>query len=296
MAIAKKILMIEPVGFASNPHTAIDNHFQQLISDGETEEKAKKEFHHLREQLENAGIEVIVFLPRDNISTPDAVFPNNWFSTHEDKLVLYPMKAENRRKERREEIIKILVDRYPQVIDLTKKENEEIFLEGTGSIVIDDINQTAFASLSGRTDKNLFIEWCKLTGYKPLVFRSTDRDGKEIYHTNVLITIGDKFAIVCLDAIKDSLEKKSVEDALLKNRITLIKISIEQLHCFCGNCLLLQNEEGENFLVMSTTAYRAFTNDQIAKIIKYATIIHSELHTIETNGGGSARCMIAELF
>ena len=297
---AKKVLLIDPGNFFSNPQTAHDNFFQQdhnpAVAD-EINQKALEEFNSLRQKLVASGIHAEVYIPDDGLETPDAVFCNNWFSTHEEStLILYPLKAPNRRLERRGDLINQLKTRYNSCIDLSSNENKNLFLEGTGSLVLDHENKIAFASLSQRTDINVLSDWSKLMNYETVTFISYDADGQVIYHTNVMMCIGTGFAIVCLDAISSKEEKSKVKSKLLQTGKTLIEISIEQVHHFCGNCLALQNDSQINFLVMSENAFQHFSKEQIATIEQYCQIICSDLKTIETFGGGSARCMLAELF
>jgi hypothetical protein len=292
--------MVEPRDFVSNPQTLGDNFFQQnpsSISAEELDSKTKKEFDALVEVLADAGIEARVFRQKDSLITPDAVFPNNWFSTMPDgTCVLYPMMAENRRQERRAEILTFLDANYRKIIDLTHDENRGIFLEGTGSLVIDHKNKIAYASLSQRTSSNLIFEWEKLTGYQAILFSSYDKNKQIVYHTNVVMCLAEKFAIVCLDAMEDEDSRDRVKRSLLETGHEIIKISLEQMSQFCGNCLELENPKSEKFLIMSSWAFNHFTEAQMEKIEKHCKILQSDLHTIETFGGGGARCMVAELF
>ncbi len=296
MILSEKILMIEPRGFTLNEETSADNFFQTTTTLKAPAETAMKEFHELKNKLMKAGIEVTVFSPVDELISPDGVFPNNWFSTTpHGQLIIYPMMASNRRIERRKEIIDRIKKKYTRVIDLTHLEEQKLFLEGTGSLVIDHENKTAYASLSQRTSKEALIEWSKHLDYEINMFESYDQNDEIIYHTNVVMTLGEGFAIICLDAIKENKDREALQEKLsAKNE--LIIITREQMHAFCGNCLGLKNNSGDRFIVMSTQAYQAFTEKQKNRMIRYATILHSGLSTIETLGGGSARCMIAELF
>jgi len=300
---ASKVLMIEPSlvsGIVSNPQTAGDNFFQQPVSSTAGEElamKAKKEFDGLVEILVDAGIEVHVFKQNDSLETPDAIFPNNWFSTLPGSImVLYPMMAANRRLERRPDIISFLGRNYSRKIDLTHDENRGIFLEGTGSLVIDHSNKIAYASLSQRTSSNLVYEWSKLTGYESVMFSAYDKNAKVIYHTNVMMCVGERFAIVCMEAIADQDGRERVKKSLMDTGHEVVEITMDQMHHFCGNCLELENNKGEKFLLMSSNAFHHFSEDQKTRIQKYCTILHSGLDIIETFGGGGARCMTAELF
>ncbi len=296
MILSDKVLMIEPKGFTFNPKTSGDNFFQTQSVIKFPAETAMKEFQELKFKLMRAGITVIAISPEDNLETPDSVFPNNWFSTTPyGQFILYPMMAANRRLERRSEIVKRFKPEYKELIDLSSLEEKEMFLEGTGSIVADHENKIAYASLSKRTNLEALKEWGKKTGYELVTFSSFDKNGNVIYHTNVVLTLGEGFAIVCLDAIKDAKEKENVRKKLAeKNEI--LTLNLDQLHAFCGNCLELKNHKGDKYLVMSAQAYNAFTEGQKNTLIRHTSIIYSGLNTIETLGGGSARCMMAELY
>lgn len=295
-----KILMVEPDSFYANPQTAIDNFFQQNLKGSSIEDihaAAKDEFFSFVDQLTKTGIDVTVFRQGDVLQTPDATFPNNWFSTHPGGiLILYPMSATNRRLERRTGIIDSLKKEYPTVIDLTSHENKNHFLEGTGSLVIDHKHRIAYASLSTRTSIVVLVEWSKRMSYELISFTSFDINQNVVYHTNVMMTLADDFAIVCMEAIHDLSEKNKLKTRLNETNHEILEISLDQMHCFCGNCLSLENTSGQKFLVMSDEAYAHFTKDQLRLIEKSCSIIHSNLKTIETYGGGGARCMMAELF
>jgi hypothetical protein len=295
MILSEKVLMVEPRGFAFNSKTT-DNTFQTKANIKFPVETALKEFHDLKNKLMRAGITVIVISPEDGQSTPDGVFPNNWFSTTPyGQFILYPMMAANRRLERRKEIIDRIKKPYKELIDFSPMEEKELFLEGTGSIVADHEKKIAYASLSQRTNKEVLQEWSQRMGYELVLFSSYDKNGKIIYHTNVVIALCDGFAVVCLEAIKDEHERKMVKKKLAESN-ELILITLEQLHSFCGNCLELKNSNGEKFLIMSAQAYNAFSESQKSELIRHTSIIYSAIPTIEHIGGGSARCMLAELF
>jgi hypothetical protein len=296
MFLSEKVLMVEPRGFNFNVETSADNFFQSANSPKAPGEAAMKEFHELKNKIMKTGITVTVISPNDGIITPDGVFPNNWFSTTPGgELILYPMMAVNRRNERRKEIINRVNKEYKTLIDLSPLENKNAFLEGTGSLVIDHENKIAYASLSKRTSKEALEEWCRVTNYEPVTFTSYDQNNEIIYHTNVVLTLGDGFCIVCLDAIKDDDERDLLRKKLGEKN-ELIIINHAQLKSYCGNCLQLKNHNGEKFLIMSAKAYQAFSEQQKCRLIRYTNIIYSGLSTIESIGGGSARCMIAELF
>jgi hypothetical protein len=296
MQLSEKILMIEPRGFAFNRETSKDNFFQSPGSIKAPVESALKEFHEMKKKLMKAGIMVTVVSPDDSQPTPDSVFPNNWFSTTPDgELILYPMMAANRRKERRNEIIDKLKKTYSKVIDLSPLEQREMYLEGTGSLVIDHENKRLYASLSKRTNEEALKEWNKNKGYELIVFTSYDQNNETIYHTNVMLSLGDGFAIACLESIRDNDQREMLKKKLEEHN-ELFTITLAQMQSFCGNCLALRNNAGEKFLIMSSQAYNAFSEHQKSRLIRLVTIIYSPLTTIETLGGGSARCMMAELF
>ena len=296
---ARRVLMIEPIGFRSNPETVADNAFQRAPG-GESpqalEIAAREEFARLREVLESRGVEVEWRPAAADRESPDAVFPNNWFSTHRDgKLVLYPMMAPSRRRERREEVVDALRERYPDVVDFTSHEADDRFLEGTGSLVIDERAGIVYASESPRTDRRLVYEWAERMGLAPIVFRATDATGRPIYHTNVVMSVGSEWAVVCADAI-DPLDRSEVLASLAETGRETLFLSLEQMAAFCGNVLELENERGDTLVVMSTRAFHAFTREQRSALEKHAELVHADLATIETHGGGSARCMLAELY
>lgn len=298
--LASKVLMVSPDDFGFNHDTASDNFFQKdfSLTDSEIKSEAQKEFLTFKSLLEDAAIEVAVFSPRYSVPCPDAVFPNNWFSTHSSgTAVLYPMKAASRRNERHPAIIQYLNEHYKNIIDLSENENEDKVLEGTGSIVIDHKNKTAYASVSLRTDESLFNEWCVLMNHKPVVFHTVDENEKPIYHTNVMLCIGDGFAIACLESIKDIQERKQLRDSLIGNGHKLVEISLSQMNNFAANALALRNNKDEQVLVISSNGWNALNSNQQNQIHTFCSqIITPELSIIETCGGGSARCMLAELF
>jgi len=293
------ILMIRPVNFGFNEQTAGSNAFQNRNAEQQqVQDKALKEFDGLVGVLRQNGVEVIVVDDTPQPHTPDSIFPNNWVSFHQDGTVfLYPMMAENRRLERREDIIMGLEDEFKikHVIDLSRFEHEHKFLEGTGSMVLDRENKIAYACLSPRTNKGVLDLFCKESGYKPVLFHAVDENGMDIYHTNVLMCIGSRFAVMCLDSIKDENEKNSVTSALKLTHKDIIAISFAQMNQFAGNMLELKNKAGENLLVMSENAYNSLSSDQKTSLEKYCRILYADINTIENNGGGSARCMIAEV-
>lgn len=292
------LLMIQPVNFGFNAETAVNNSFQKNI-EGNIQQMALKEFTDLVELLRENKVDVTVIEDTSEPFTPDSIFPNNWISFHEDgRIFLYPMFAPNRRQERKVHVIeqvKALFD-VTEITDLSKYETEQIYLEGTGSMVLDRNNKIAYACLSLRTNKRLLTEFCSLTDYVPIVFRSTDSTGADIYHTNVMMCMADNYAVVCLESISNEEEKNAVIYNLEKTNKEIIEISQSQLNAFAGNMLQVKNIDAEQLLIMSTQAYESLTSTQIRILEKYNRIIHSSLLTIETAGGGSARCMMAEVF
>ena len=303
--ITNTLLMIRPVAFRMNEQTAVNNYYQQAVGDDpeEVQNKALKEFDDFVVKLRKAGVEVIVVEDTLIPNTPDSIFPNNWISFHENGTVgLYPMFAENRRLERREDILDLLEEKgfeIKDVVDYTSAEDEEIFLEGTGSLLLDRVNKKAYCALSPRADEDLFIEFCEDFEYDPVIFHAYQTvNGKRelIYHTNVMMALGEKFAVICLDSIDDKNEKKNVIAHLRKDHKEIIAISEEQVAHFAGNMLQVIGKNDERFTVMSRAAYKSLTAGQIATIEKSSTILYSDLTTIETAGGGSARCMMAEVF
>jgi hypothetical protein len=287
--------MVRPVAFASNAQTLSDNHFQIASEDAQQAQSAAlEEFNQLVQLLEHAGVSVVCFDDSATPHTPDSLFPNNWFSTHVDGLCLYPMKPANRRLERKRPILDWLKARYGTVWDYTDGESEEAFLEGTGSMVLDRVHQRAYACRSSRTDATMFDRWCQQHNYEPVVFDAVDRTGNSIYHTNVLMSVGDGIAVFCEDACSPS-DQEKVKAELSKTGHEVVCVSFDQLDNFCGNVLMLRGESGF-VMAMSQTAYTAFSPEQRNTIERYATIVHAPIPTIEKHGGGSVRCMLAELF
>ncbi len=293
------ILMIRPVNFGFNEQTAGSNAFQNRNAEQQqVQNKALNEFDNLVKLLQNNGVEVIVVDDTHEPHTPDSIFPNNWVSFHQDgNVFLYPMMAENRRLERREDIIMQLEDEFTvkHVIDLSRFEHEHKFLEGTGSMVLDRENKIAYACISPRTDKEILALFCKQTGYKEVSFYAFDQNHQAIYHTNVLMCIGSKFAVICLDSITDDNERNAVLTILKLTHKEIINISFTQMNQFAGNMLELKNKSGESLLVMSKNAYQSLGQDQKTALEKYCKLLYADINTIENNGGGSARCMIAEV-
>ena len=300
------ILMIRPVNFRMNEQTAVNNYYQKALSDtlpATINAKAQKEFDDFVLKLKENGIDVIVVKDTDNPNTPDSIFPNNWISFHENgDVALYPMFAENRRLERREDVLEILEENnfnIENIVDYTEAEEEDFFLEGTGSMILDRENRKAYCAISPRADEELFIEFCEDFEFTPVVFvanQTVENKREAIYHTNVMMCIAEQFAIICLASIDDKKERKSVLKHLKENGKEVIDISEQQVNAFAGNMLQVKGKDNERFLVMSSSAYHSLRQEQVQKIEKYNSIIHSSLATIETCGGGSARCMMAEVF
>jgi len=301
MQTTDTVLMIEPVAFGFNKQTAVNNYFQ-VQQEGNVQDKALKEFNAFVEKLRAKDINVITIKDTLEPKTPDSIFPNNWVSFHADgKVVLYPMFAENRRLERRDDIINQIKEQFEvtEVIDYSGAEKDNLFLEGTGSMIFDHDNKLAYGSVSLRLDEGLFRKFCSDFGFQPVVFHSYQTAGEErlpIYHTNVMMCVADQFVVICLDCIDDESERNNVIETIKNSGKELIEISEDQMQNFAGNMLQVQNQSGKRFLVMSQSAYKSLNRDQVSAIEKYCEIIYSDLEVIETNGGGSARCMLAEVF
>ncbi|RLJ64404.1 hypothetical protein CLV86_1522 [Lacinutrix venerupis] len=299
------ILMIRPVAFRMNEQTAVNNYFQEDIQlkNAEINAKAQEEFDAFVEKLTAVGVNVIVEDDDILMDTPDSIFPNNWVSFHENGNVgLYPMFAENRRRERREEVFARLEKegfKINDIIDYTTAENENVFLEGTGSLLLDRVNDKAYCALSPRADEGLFIEFCEDFEYTPVVFTANQTvDGKRlpIYHTNVMMCLAETFSVICLDSIDDKKERKNVIKNLKADGKEIINITEEQMANFAGNMLQVRGKDNKLYLVMSQAAHNSLSQAQINIIERHCEILSSSLETIETCGGGSARCMMAEVF
>ena len=291
--------MIKPVAFDFNAETAVNNAFQQEGSNENAQQKAEAEFDGFVQKLTAAGVDVTVVQDTAVPHTPDSIFPNNWISFHQNgSIVLYPMYAVNRRAERKQHVLDTIAAKFEvkKQLDFTSKENENHFLEGTGSMVLDREKKIAYACLSPRTHKTVFEEWCSKMNYTPCSFYSVDENGGEIYHTNVMMCVADQYVVICLDSIRDTAERDHVLDTITDSGKKIIEISYGQMNRFAGNMLQVQNKTGQRYLVMSSQAYNALTPAQVNELESYHPIIHSDLTTIETNGGGSARCMMAEVF
>lgn len=300
------ILMIRPVAFRMNEQTAVNNYYQKVLeglSPATVNAAAQQEFDQFVQKLKEVGVEVIVVEDTRLPDTPDSIFPNNWISFHENKdVVLYPMFAENRRQERREDILDILEENgfeIENVVDYTAAEIDGYFLEGTGSMIIDRVHQKVYCALSPRADEELLIEFCEDFELTPVIFeafQTVEAKRKHMYHTNVMMCIGEKFAVICSDAIDDKKERKMVLDNLKADGKELIFISEEQVNNFAGNMLQVTGSNEKSYIVMSKSARESLDSSQVKQLEKYGAILSANLDTIEACGGGSARCMMAEIF
>lgn len=294
------VLMIQPVHFSFNEQTAKSNSFMNRLTKNQSvHSKALREFDLFAEKLTRSGIRVLIVQDAPEPHSPDSIFPNNWISTHADGTIFtYPMEAENRRTERRVEILDLLKTSFKclQLIDLSYFEREHKFLEGTGSMVLDRINKIVYSCLSSRTHPEVLAAFCEKAGYQSLTFKATDSDGKVIYHTNVMMYIGAHLAIICLEAVTDIQQRLLVRQSLERTGKEIIEIDFGQLHHFAGNAIELKNKDGDSFLVLSEQAFKSLSANQLAQIRNHCKPLISPLYTIENAGGGSARCMIAEIF
>lgn len=300
--ITDTILMVRPVAFRMNEQTAVNNYFQKDLTADNVNERAQAEFDEFASKLKKVGVNVIVVNDKLEDDSPDSIFPNNWVSFHENgDIGLYPMFAENRRKERRLEYFARLEEegfKIKNIVDYTEAEEHDLFLEGTGSLLLDRVNRKAYCALSPRADEDLLIEFCEDFEFTPVIFNANQSVGgkrKAIYHTNVMMCLAENFAVICLDTIDNAKERKNVLKHLKEDGKEVITITEEQMHEFAGNMLQVQGKDNK-FLVMSARAHGSLNKDQIAKIEKHCEILSSDLHVIETCGGGSARCMMAEVF
>lgn len=301
---ANTVLMVRPVAFHANPLTRASNSFmdEDLALDEEQQQLAAlAEFEGLVGALREAGVRVLVFDDTRAPGTPDSVFPNNWVSFHADgTVVLYPMMAENRRTERRMDIIEALSSDghfgVREIIDLSIHEQQQKFLESTGSLVLDRPNRVAYACLSARTDVEVLGEFAQRLDYETLAFEALDRDGQPIYHTNVMMAQGDGFAVVCTDAIHDVAQRTAVVRRIASLGHELIEISYTQMEHFCGNMLELEDQQGGKVLAMSSRAHDALGAAQREALARHARFVHAPINVIEDSAGGSVRCMLAEIF
>lgn len=297
------ILMIRPATFRKNEETAANNHYQKDADVEDVHDQATEEFDGMVNDLRARGVDVIVVEDDPSTDTPDALFPNNWVSFHADGRVgLYPMFASNRRLERREDILHDLVHTHgfelDEIVDFTEFEDHDAFLEGTGSMVLDRVHGKAYAALSPRTDRNAFEQWCESMNLEGIVFEALQTVGNErlpIYHTNVMMAIGTGWAAVCLDCVDHADDRALLRESLEADGLTIIPLSEAQINRFAGNMLEVQTRAGEKLIVMSQNAFDILGEDQRATLGQFGTLVHNNLNTIETCGGGSARCMMAEI-
>lgn len=299
--ITDTIMMIRPKHFGFNPETAENNTFQSNEGDEskqEVKELAKQEFDRFVSLLEGHGLNIVVMEDKDKPQKPDAVFPNNWISFHQNgSIITYPMFSPIRREERREDIIQEMEKRFGfnRRYSFEYYEEEDLFLEGTGSMILDRTNKIVYACDSDRTDIQILDKWAVLCEYKKILFHAYDREGNPIYHTNVMMALGESFAVVCLDTIQDEEERKIIIRTLEETSKEIIEITLDQVLHFAGNVLHVTNNL-ESFVVMSTQAFESLDNHQIQALEKHGKILHSGISTIEQNGGGGVRCMMAEVF
>lgn len=306
MQTTSKLLMVRPARFAFNDETAQNNHFQQKTEHPEQEseqdkiaEDALREFDAFVKLLRANDVDVTVVQDTIDPHTPDSIFPNNWFTSHfSGELVLYPMFAPNRRMERKPHILNMLKRNmnHRKVVDLTFWEEEGEFLEGTGSMVFDRRKKIAYCCRSPRTSEKVLTDFCSRMNFQPIIFDAVDKNDNQIYHTNVMMEIGLQVSIICLESIKDDNERKRVISQLTSSGKIIVDISLDQVAQFTGNMLEVKSRNGNPLMVMSTSAYNALTADQENIISTYNKIVTADLDTIEKNGGGSARCMLAEIF
>lgn len=302
MQTTSKVFMVRPARFTSNEETAVNNYFQKgtpLEDIAEISNKAIEEFDSLVKILKVNDVDVIILQDTPTPFTPDSVFPNNWFTSHlMGEMVLYPMFAPNRRLERKPSALKLLHDKsnHRKIIDLTHYESENEYLEGTGSLVLDRDKKIAYCCRSPRSSEKVLSDFCARMNYQSVVFDATDNNNRPIYHTNVMMTIGQQIAVICRDAIKDTKERESVTTHLQSSGKIIVDITLDQVDHFAGNMLELKSRNGSPLMIMSTTALDSLTAQQIQTISTFTRIISLNLSTIETHGGGSARCMIAEIF
>ena len=304
--ITNTILMIRPINFRMNKQTLVNNFYQKElegVTDTEIQKRALKEFDTLVEKLQSVGVIVIVVEDTKVPDTPDSIFPNNWISFHQNgNTAIYPMFAKNRRFERREDIFDIIEGKgyvIKNIIDYSSAEDENVFLEGTGSMVLDRVNRKAYCALSPRSNEDLFIEFCEDFEFTPVMFhayQTVENKRELIYHTNVMMAITENLAIICMDTIDDEKERKNVLDHLRSDRKEIIHITEEQVNHFAGNMLQVSSNNENRYVIMSESAYKFLTKDQIQKIELESEIIYSDVTIIETIGGGSVRCMMGEVF
>jgi len=300
--LTAQILMIRPSNFGFNEETAESNAFQNgktNLSPKEIKAIAKKEFDDFVKKLRKVGVGVTVVEDQPKVVTPDSIFPNNWISFHQDgTIVTYPMLSNLRRLERRDDIVKLLADNFQikEQVHFEHLENQDLILEGTGSMVLDRYNKIAYACISPRTNEQALDLFCSKIGYEKVAFESVDQNGQQVYHTNVMMAMGEKYVIIALGSIHKKKEREAVIQTFKKTKKEIIEISFDEMNSFAGNMLLLDTKNGKPVLVMSTQAYESLSEEKIKKLKSYQPILHSSLNNIEQFGGGSARCMMAEVF
>ena len=290
--------MIRPVNFSFNAETAVNNAFQVSGAADDAQRKALTEFENFVTLLRDNGVDVTVIEDTPEPYTPDSIFPNNWVSFHDAGTVcLYPMYAVNRRLERKPDVLNAIAKKFriDATLDFTAYEAEALFLEGTGSMVLDRDEKIAYACLSPRTDRKILLDFCEKMDYTPEIFTAVDGAGRPIYHTNVMMCVADRYVVVCLDAVPVQKERELLVATIRASGKTIIPITLDQMNHFAGNMLQVHNEKGEKLLVMSSQAYHSLTPEQVHQLEGLNHILHAPLTTIETNGGGSARCMLAEI-
>ena len=290
--------MIRPVNFSFNAETAVNNAFQVSGAADDAQRKALTEFENFVTLLRDNGVDVTVIEDTPEPYTPDSIFPNNWVSFHDAGTVcLYPMYAVNRRLERKPDVLNAIAKKFriDATLDFTAYEAQALFLEGTGSMVLDRDQKIAYACLSPRTDRKILLDFCEKMGYTPEIFTAVDGAGRPIYHTNVMMCVADRYVVVCLDAVPVQKERELLVATIRASGKTIIPITLDQMNHFAGNMLQVHNEKGEKLLVMSSQAYHSLTPEQVHQLEGLNRILHAPLTTIETNGGGSARCMLAEI-
>lgn len=293
--------MVRPASFGYNPIAAESNHFQNKVdlSDLEVKELAGNEFNAFAKALQQAGVTVNIVEDSPEPKKPDAIFPNNWGTYHEDgTVILYPMESENRRWERRRNILEMLGEGYEitDEVDLSHYEEDNKFLEGTGSLIFDRPNKLAYACVSTRTNDEVLKDWCSKTGYKAVLFHSVDANDRPIYHTNVMMGMAQNYVVICMESIKDEQERAMLREKFAETGKEIVDITLEQVSDFAGNVIELEDKDGNSLLVMSSRAYEAFLPAQKKIIERYSKMVHAPIPTIEKVGGGGARCMIAEVF
>ena len=303
--ITNHIMMIRPVAFYMNEQTAVNNYYQKTeegVSPDEVQKQAESQFDAFVEKLRAEGVDVTVFDDTKDPATPDSIFPNNWISFHQDGVIrLYPMYAENRRLERREDIVSGLKEKFKvtDVVSYTDWESTAAYLEGTGSLLLDRQNKIAYAAISERTMPDVLEDFCDEAGFDPVTFHALQTvNGKRlpIYHTNVMMCLGEEFAVVCLDSIDDIDERENLLETLEETDKEVIEISEEQKEQFAGNMLQVLGKNDQRLIVMSSAAFNSLTDEQKKQLSRHGKLVHSDIHTIEKLGGGSARCMMAEIF